>query len=136
MSKDTEKKELELELADQLAAAKASADAAAKAAVDEINAEEAKAAALGVEAEKAKAEAEAAALAVKKEKDWAKAEPKLAKAAKAVALRAVHSSIRNPVTGQMFNVNGPATTIMNIEAPAERWTKLQVKAGILIEVKE
>lgn len=132
MSKDTEKKELELELADQLAAAKASADAAAKAAVDEINAEEAKAAASGIEAENT----EAAALAVKKEKDWAKAEPKLAKAAKAVALRAVHSSIRNPVTGQMFNVTGPATTIMNIEAPAERWTKLQVKAGILIEVKE
>lgn len=124
MSKDAEKKELELAvadgLADQLAAAKASADAAARAAVDEINAEEAKAAALGIQEEKTEA----------------RVERKLTKAAKAVALRAVHSSIRNPVTGQMFNVTGPATTVMNIEAPAERWTKLQVKAGILIEVKE
>lgn len=121
MAKDAEKKEFELELADQLAAAKASADAAARAAVDEINAEEAKAAVLGIEAEKTEDKPKLA---------------KAAKAAKAIALRAVHSSIRNPVTGQMFNVAGPATTVMNIEAPAERWTKLQVKAGILIEVKE
>ena len=130
MSKDTEKKELELELADQLAAAKASADAAAKAAVDEINAEEAKAAAADIQAA---ADTQAA---EDHQQGKVDAKPKSAKAAKAVALRAVHSSIRNPVTGQMFNVTGPATAIMNIEAPAERWTKLQVKAGILIEVKE
>lgn len=107
MTKETEKKEIKSAVSDELEAAMASADKAAEAAV------------------------------IKMEEDE-KAAAKLAKSkakTSAVALRAVHSPIRNPVSGQLFNVVGPATPVLDIEAPSEKWTKLQIKAGILIEVE-